>query len=216
MKKIVFIIVCIILLLFVIPIGINEAYKIDGYVTDWDTKDAFLFYGSVLGGVATLLGIYITILHENHMERYQEISKWLFDALDNLDASMSLSFKKRIDEKMEHLLYRVSKNKEKVDDIISTQEFSDLISNARMCKKVEMRFSSNEKKVFKKTLSLLRKYEEEYVDLLQRLRENRKQPVDSIFVESALDKIEKLYREEYINIVDSVQKSLKEFKRCLW
>jgi len=214
MKKIAIIIVCIVLLLFAIPFGINEAYKIGGYVTDWDAKDAFLFYGSVFGGIATLLGVYMVIVHENRKERYQEISKWLFNALDNLDASIPLSFKNRIDEKMKHLLYRINQNQGKVDGIISTQEFSDLISNARMCKKLEIRLLPNEKKIFEKTLTLLRKYEEEYVELLQKLREKSKQTVDSVFVENALAKIEKLSSEKYGNMVDSVRDGLKEFK-CL-
>jgi hypothetical protein len=216
MKKMLTIIVCIaisMLLLFGVPFGINEVYKIGGYVTDWGATEVLLYWGSVLGGLATLWAIYTSLLFEKRKERYQEISKWLFDALDNLDANTSLSFKKRIDEKKEYLLYRINQNKERVIDLISTQEFYGLVSKACMCKKLEIRLSSDEKRVFQKTLTLLRMYEEEYVKLLHKLREYGERQVDSIFVENTFEKIEKLYFDKYDSMVDSVQEGLKKLKR---
>lgn len=60
-------------LLFAIPHFINKAYDIGGfYETNWGAGDVLSFYGSVLGGFATLMAIYITIRRENRIRRYDE------------------------------------------------------------------------------------------------------------------------------------------------
>jgi len=197
-----------------VPFLINYAYGTCRPIifTDWGATDALSYWGSVLGGLATLFAVYLAITAEKRKERYQEVSTLLFEALDNLDVSMLFSFKKGNDEKKEQFLYRINQNKGKVGDFISAQELFYLISRAHVCKKLDTRLSRSERNVFEKTLTRLRKYEEEYIKLLQKLREKSEQPEDSILVENVLEKIEKLY-EEYDGLADSVQNGLKAFNR---
>jgi len=57
------------LLIVGVPILINEIYNIGGYVTHWGASEVLGYYGSILGGFATLLAIYFTIRHENKKMR---------------------------------------------------------------------------------------------------------------------------------------------------
>ena len=58
-----------------IPIFINEIYNIGWYVTHWGATDVLGFYGSVLGGFATLIAIYITIIRENKIRREENVKQ---------------------------------------------------------------------------------------------------------------------------------------------
>ncbi len=69
MKRI--IISCIILVL-VIPILINELYKInEGYITMWSAADVLSFYGDILQGVISGVGIYLSILYVRKQMKYE-------------------------------------------------------------------------------------------------------------------------------------------------
>ena len=46
---------------FIIPLIINEAYKIGGYVTVWDGSDMLAFYGNILTAAAAIIGVYYTL-----------------------------------------------------------------------------------------------------------------------------------------------------------
>ena len=67
--KVVGLVILCVLLVIGVPIIINEIYNIGGYVTNWGAADVLEYYGSVLGGFATLLAIYITIKRENKLTR---------------------------------------------------------------------------------------------------------------------------------------------------
>ena len=46
---------------FIMPLIINEAYKIGGYVTVWDGSDMLAFYGNILTAAAAIIGVYYTL-----------------------------------------------------------------------------------------------------------------------------------------------------------
>ena len=59
-KKIKYIvaIIIIITLIFIIPVVINESYKIGGYTTLWGAEDVLMFYGTILSFLGTsILGV---------------------------------------------------------------------------------------------------------------------------------------------------------------
>lgn len=50
--------------IFIIPIIINELYKLeDGYITLWDATDVLSFYSVVLSGLITILALIMTIYY---------------------------------------------------------------------------------------------------------------------------------------------------------
>jgi len=65
------IIVAIVLATFGVPILINKAYNMNPtkIVTAWGATEALLFYGSALGGIATLASIVTAVLHDNKMRK---------------------------------------------------------------------------------------------------------------------------------------------------
>lgn len=53
-----------IVLIFLIPIMINESYKSNsGYLTLWNAEDVLAFYSVVLSGIITFVALFITIKH---------------------------------------------------------------------------------------------------------------------------------------------------------
>lgn len=85
-KKIIFsIIAAVVALFFVIgvPFIINELYKTgNGYITLWGAADVLAYYGTILGAVATILAVVLTIRftkrqiqRENFLQR--ETDKWV-------------------------------------------------------------------------------------------------------------------------------------------
>lgn len=55
-------IILFIVVVFGIPIGINEAYKVEsGYHTLWGASDALSYYATVLGAIITAVSLYATI-----------------------------------------------------------------------------------------------------------------------------------------------------------
>lgn len=77
-----FIPISIIVLIFIVPIIINECYKLDiGYITVWDAADVLNYYGIILGVIASVFLLAITIaynrkqfIYEKALQQQQE--KW--------------------------------------------------------------------------------------------------------------------------------------------
>ncbi|MCD7888399.1 MAG: hypothetical protein LUG23_00480 [Oscillospiraceae bacterium] len=69
--KIVGVIVIAIVLVFGIPILINESYKANcGYVTMWSASDMLAFYGAILAAILAGIGVYVSIWYSN--KNYRE------------------------------------------------------------------------------------------------------------------------------------------------
>mgnify|MGYP001081985209 CR=1 FL=1 len=71
-----------ILLVVLLPVGINEAYKIgEGYITVWTGSEFLAYYGTILGAVSTIIALVGTIVFTRRQilfERYiqSETEKW--------------------------------------------------------------------------------------------------------------------------------------------
>ena len=56
-----------IIFLFIIPLVINWLFKvaspIELFVAEWEAGDALSFYGALLASVATIIGVYLSILY---------------------------------------------------------------------------------------------------------------------------------------------------------
>lgn len=74
-KKIVFL-AFVIVICGIIPIGINESYQNgEGYMTLWGAKDMLQFYGSVLGAIATVIGVYFTLDYTRYQKKRDYIQR---------------------------------------------------------------------------------------------------------------------------------------------
>ena len=69
-KKIFLSIILLVILLVIIPLIINNLYKYDFGIElfrcEWSAGDMLSFYGSILGGLLTLVGVIITIKYERN------------------------------------------------------------------------------------------------------------------------------------------------------
>lgn len=82
-RTIIIVALLILVFMFLIPIGINEVYKLDaGYATKWDAADVLSFYGNVLGVAATIIAVkstitftYRQICRDNYLK--METEKWI-------------------------------------------------------------------------------------------------------------------------------------------
>lgn len=71
---ILFLILSIIFLVFIVPIIINELYKVqDGYLTLWDAADVLSFYAVILSGIISV-GILLVTIRYNAKETKRQIS----------------------------------------------------------------------------------------------------------------------------------------------
>ena len=65
-----------IIFLFIIPLVINWLFKvaspIELFVAEWDAGDALSFYGALLASVATIIGVYLSILYAQKNYREDE------------------------------------------------------------------------------------------------------------------------------------------------
>lgn len=80
-----------------VPIIINEAYKTDsGYLTLWNAADVLSYYGTIIGAIATIIALVITISFTRkqiHRDSYlkREYEKWsrtesvFSEALNNIN-----------------------------------------------------------------------------------------------------------------------------------
>ncbi len=66
-----------IVLIFLIPIMINESYKSNsGYLTLWNAEDVLAFYSVVLSGIITFVALFITIKHSRKDTIKQIVKKF--------------------------------------------------------------------------------------------------------------------------------------------
>lgn len=79
-KTIWIIIVCALLCLVIIPLVINVLFKIDLGIrvlqSEWNAGDALAFYGSVLSGLLTVIGVFLTIRYENNKAKKEDSIKY--------------------------------------------------------------------------------------------------------------------------------------------
>ena len=78
--KIIIIIIATIVLLILIPLFLNIVFKIDSGIwflqSEWSAGEALGFYGAVLSGTLTILGVIITIRHEKNESRKDDSIKY--------------------------------------------------------------------------------------------------------------------------------------------
>ena len=79
-KTVWILIVCTLLFLVIIPLGINILFKVDLGIcvlrSEWDAGDALAFYGSVLSGLLTVIGVFLTIRNENNKAKKDDSIKY--------------------------------------------------------------------------------------------------------------------------------------------
>lgn len=70
-KKIIYGIFIFIILVFLIPILINEFYLPNkGYLTVWNGADVLSFYGAVLAALGGIVGVFLQLnIHKNNIEK---------------------------------------------------------------------------------------------------------------------------------------------------
>lgn len=90
------IILVIIFLVFIVPIIINECYKLNkGYITVWNAEDVLNYYGTLLGAIVSVLLLAITIVYnrkqiicdktlQKQQEKWSNIEKMVSQALDDI------------------------------------------------------------------------------------------------------------------------------------
>lgn len=63
-----------------IPLGINILFKIDLGIdmlqSEWEAGDALSFYGAVLSGMLTVIGVFLTIRNENNKAKNDDFIKY--------------------------------------------------------------------------------------------------------------------------------------------
>lgn len=81
------IVLCVLVVVFVIPIIINELFKIDdGYIVLWNADDVLNFYGAILSFIgATILGI--IALYQN--KKFQMENDKAQKSLENINKHIS-------------------------------------------------------------------------------------------------------------------------------
>ena len=158
------VIVLLIFFVFFVPIIINECYNKGGYVTNWGAADVLIYYGAVLGGMATLLAIYLTIRYEskkNRLERKREkieqriryIGSILFGALRHFSD--------------EAYLHNLTVHPKLILD--SPQKIYDFYHNAHKYENIEIYFTSDEKNFLETVLKDIQEYAKEYSEILWKL-----------------------------------------------
>lgn len=100
--KVVLIIFGLAILIFGIPIIINECYKVNcGYVVAWDAGTMLGYYGTILGTVATIVALVITILFtkkqiqresflRNENEKWTKIESVFLEIIEGINPLMML------------------------------------------------------------------------------------------------------------------------------
>jgi len=219
------IIFLIIIFIFFVPYLINEAYNRGGYPTNWDAKDVLVFYGSVLGGIATLIAVFLTIADGNkqrekdkkksqNRERYLFVSGLLFNSLYNLDGSNLFVYKNHIDEISKSLPCVSALNSKQYCNHVSPQKLSDLIESANRSKNLEINFFLEERHILSEALKKIQSYSKEYLSLLLRLSDPPSSD-GNFLVDNILEKIETLYNRDYDKLVTSVHENMKIFEQHL-
>lgn len=90
-------IIVILILLFGIPILINECYKANcGYITVWDGADVLGYYGAILGSIIAVATLGVTIIFtkkqiqrdsfiKTETEKWSKIEAVFADVLDDIN-----------------------------------------------------------------------------------------------------------------------------------
>ncbi|HJB07287.1 MAG TPA: hypothetical protein H9931_07800 [Candidatus Enterocloster excrementigallinarum] len=80
-KRVLATVIIAVILIFGVPIFINECYKHGGYVTLWNASDVLSYYGTLLTAAVTIVTLWGTIIftrkqihHDNYLREEQE--KW--------------------------------------------------------------------------------------------------------------------------------------------
>lgn len=102
--------ISIIVLVFIVPIIINECYKLDrGYITVWDAADVLNYYGIILGVIVSVFLLAITIaynrkqfIYEKTLQQQQE-KWWSIESVVNqvFDDMHPLKFQKILSDSAE-------------------------------------------------------------------------------------------------------------------
>lgn len=76
-----------------VPLIINELYKIDkGYITLWDAADVLAYYAEILGGMISIIALYVTIFYtKQDTERQIKASQAQYNVPFFLISSVSQS-----------------------------------------------------------------------------------------------------------------------------
>ncbi len=100
--KIVLAIICVGILVFGIPIIINESYKANyGYSTVWDASAMLGYYGTILGAIITVVTLVATITFtkkqiqresflETESEKWSKLKSIFLDILANINPMVTL------------------------------------------------------------------------------------------------------------------------------
>lgn len=169
MKGLKNVLLCLAVLFFLIiiaPLGINEAYNIGGYHTNWDAKDVLAFYGSLIGGSATLLAIFLTIHHEDAVRRVERCHE---KAKIRLKEARSQFFNAVMVLQDTNILFFDN-------DVGKTIRMLQLhLTEIRRCSNIEMLLEAPEKEIMKSSILRLKEYIPEYDALIVRFLDANEQ-----------------------------------------
>lgn len=80
----------ILLLVFFIPIIINELYKRqNGYLTLWSAADVLSYYGAILQAILNIVVLYVTILYTRKQIQYEHIEHIENEKLNQIEYELS-------------------------------------------------------------------------------------------------------------------------------
>ena len=220
------IIIACIFFVFCVPIGIDWAYKLGchRFITNWNATDVLAFYGTILGGAATLLAVYLTIQDGNKKrekdrkiredeEIYPLILDILFEYLDSLDGSYFIRWLDGFDKGVEIApgYSKLTLGQQKRSYLIPTDKLLEMIERVNSCDRLEIKFPPYKEDFFKDALTKLREYRKEYTPLL--LSMNSGIDLSGLEVADVFKEIRKLHSEKYDDMVASVHDCLKKFKQ---
>ena len=101
-KTVILIVLAILFFVIVVPICINECYKIgSGYITEWGAADVLSYYGTALGATATATAMVATITFtrkqidrdsylKSEKEKWSKIEAVFIDALNSINPMLPL------------------------------------------------------------------------------------------------------------------------------
>jgi hypothetical protein len=221
--KTIWIVICFVIAAFVVPIIINWVYSTNYkiFFTEWDATNALLYWGSVLGGLATLLAIYINLLAEKRKERYRVISGLLSNALRNFDILVFLDINKYGDDyygSRRDRCIRDHSQPKKVCGFILPDTIPSLIEKAQSNMFLGIEFLSHEKSFFNRVLNDLNELTKDYIASLQILEEQKDSELrfamgnEKIYwLDNFLENSKGLCR-KYNEVSTSVEKRLTEYE----
>lgn len=222
--KTILIIVGTVFAIFFVPVIIHWAYNTNcpKIVTDWGATDVLFYWGSVIGGLATLSAIFINILYGKRKERHQAISSLFSDSLRNFDMRVFLTIHECADEYDNSFLVRAlsayNQHVKKIRDIIPPDTIPYLIEKANNNMFLGMKFLSDEKTFFYRVIEDLKEFTKDYTSLLLILEEHKDDELRfatketiSYWLDRFLEKNKDLCR-KYKEMFTSVEKAITEYE----